>query len=265
MQSARDTVTALRATLAGLAPGAGPMAADPIASGLGALDGPLGGGLARGALHEVYAAQGAGAPAAAVGFGLGLALRAGWGRPLVWVRQDHVSLELGALHGAGLAAFGADPERLVLVRTPDQAGALRATREALRCPGLGAVLVEVWGVSKALDLGASRRLALAAEGSGVTPFMVRLGASPAPSAAATRWSVAAGASSPLEANAPGRPAFVVDLLRHRAGVPGRTWHVEWDSDRASFVEPAPLPRPVVPVPARRAAGARPAPGWRRAG
>ena len=39
---------------------------------------------------------------------------------------------------------------------------LRAGEEAARCPPLGAVIIEPWGAPKALDLVASRRLALAA-------------------------------------------------------------------------------------------------------
>lgn len=265
MHKARDLSSALRAAAVECRPAAGLTAADPIPLGVAGLDAPLGGGLKRAALHEVYPASGGADAAAAGGFGLGLAFRAGGVRPLVWVRQDGVGAELGRLHGAGLAAFGADPDRFVLVRVADQASGLRAAREALRCPALGAVLVEFWGASGALDLTATRRLALGADRSGVTLVMVRLGASPAPSAATTRWSVAAAASRPLEANAPGRPAFSLTLLRHRAGIPGQTWHVEWDCDRASFADSAPLPRFVVPVPACRAAGANGEAGWRLAG
>ena len=266
MPQARDPLSALRAALAGLEPGAGPRAADPVPLGAGSLDAALKGGLKAAALHEVLPERGFRDAVATGGFGLGLALRAaGRERPVVWVRQDFVGVELGRPNGAGLAAFGADPDRLVLVRAADQAGGLRAAREALRCPALGAVLLELWGRSPALDLTATRRLALAAEGSGVAIVLVRLGAEPAPSAATTRWAVASAASRPVEANAPGRPAFAVTLLRHRAGIPGRTWHVEWDCDRVSFVDPAPLPRPVVPVPARREAAAEPGGGWRLAG
>lgn len=267
MQQANEVVSALRTAIARLDSGAGSrMAAEPIPVGVASLDGRLGGGLRRAALHEIYPADGLNDAAASGGFGLGLALRAGGTRPLVWIRQDVVDAEIGRPHGVGLAAFGADPDRLILVRAANQIGGLQAAREALRCPPVGAVLLEFWGASRALDLTATRRLALAAGQSGVTLFTIRLGACPAPSAATTRWSVAAAASIPLEANAPGRPAFAITLLRHRAGLPGRTWHVEWDCDRVSFVDPAPpLSRPVVSVPPRRAAAADHHPGWRLAG
>ncbi|HEY8565438.1 MAG TPA: hypothetical protein VIL65_08060 [Beijerinckiaceae bacterium] len=264
MSQARDGVSALRTALARFDPAADLMATDLVPFGLPSLDEGLGGGVRRGAMHEVYAAESEGHEVASAGFGLGMALRASRGGAFAWIRQDEADAAVGRLHGAGLAAFGANPACLTLVRVADAEGLFRAARDALRCSGLGAVLAEAWGTSRSLDLTASRRLALAASQSGVTLVMVRLGAAPAPSAAMTRWSVAAAASTPLEANAPGRPAFAVTLLRHRAGTPGGTWHLEWDRDRAVFAEPAPLPRPVVSVPARRAAGARDEAAWRRA-
>eukprot|EP01035_Chromulina_nebulosa_P064639 gene64639-88434_t len=57
-------------------------------------------------------------------------------------------------------------------------------------------------------------------------LLLRVAASPAASAAATRWLVQAAPSRPLAANAPGPPAFTVTLLRHRGGAAGNTWHLE---------------------------------------
>jgi protein ImuA len=259
----QETVATLRDAIAGLEQGVSERSARLFRLGPPDLDASLGGGLLIGALHEVYA-RGAADAAAAAGFGLGLALGAAGGRALVWARQDVVDLEAGGLYGEGLAAFGLDPERLLLVRARDPTGTLRAVAEAARCPAVGAALVELWGEPKALDLKASRRLSLAASASGVTVVMIRLGASPAPSAATSRWEIAASASAPLEANAPGRPAFEAVLLRHRAGLATRAWRLEWDRDRASFA-PAPLPRSVVPVPADGPAAAEAGEFWRRAG
>ena len=133
MQQAHDTLSALRTVLAGLDPAASPTTDDLIPTGV-----------------------------ASGGFGLGLALRAAGSRPLVWVQQDSLDGEVGRISGAGLAAFGADPDRLVLVRVADHTGGLRAAREALRCPALGAVLVEFRGASRILDPTATRRLSFAA-------------------------------------------------------------------------------------------------------
>jgi protein ImuA len=227
------------------ADGGGTPAPAPVPFGAPTLDGPLGGGLARAALHEVYAAGGADG-AAATGFAAGVALRAAaGGRQIAWIRQDFLDAEVGRLHPPGLAELGLDPGQVLLVRAKDVQGVLRAGLEATRCAVLGAVLIEPWGESRLLDLTASRRLSLAAKASG----------------AATRWLVRSLPSRALEANAPGYPAFVATLLRHRRGVAGREWCLEWDRDRGCFQDrpvpdAAPVPRPVVPVPARRAAAAR---------
>src|SRR3546814_3600473 len=73
-----------------------------------------------------------------------------------------------------------------------------------------------------------------------------------PSAAQSRWEVQSLASAPLEANAPGGPAMEIELLRHRAGLAGRSWRVGWDRERLCFREPA-LPRAWVPFPFGRPA------------
>ena len=233
MGAAPDTLRALKVQLAALERPAAFDASQIFSFGLATVDDPLGGGLDRAAMHEVFAQSRADAGAAA-GFALGLALRAAGEGRIVWVRQDFADLEAGRLDALGLAQLGLDPARLVLVRAKDGTDVLRAGAEAARCAALGAVLIEPWGAPKVLDLNASRRLSLIAAASRVTTLRVRIAAAPMPSAAASRWSVAALASRPLEANAPGFPAFAISLLRHRAGVPPRQWRVEWDRDDTRF-------------------------------
>ena len=223
---------ALRRQLSALDRGMGPVAHAVAPLGYAPIDAALGGGLARGALHEVFAATAD--AAAATGFALALALRAAGERPILWVRQDFSGVETGELYAPGLAELGLGPRRLILVRVRDGPGVLRAAEEAARCSSLGAVLIEPWGAPRALDLTATRRLALAAEVSGVPLIMLRMAAAPAPSAATTRWEVRAAASSPLEANAPGHPAFAITLARQKAGAGDKTWTVEWDRDRREF-------------------------------
>lgn len=255
-------LAALRNALERLQP-APPRADRLFALGHPGLDAALGGGLARAALHEILASAGLADAAAATGFGLGLALRAAAGRPLAWIRQE-AAPEVGDPYGAGLAAFGADPGRVILVQLADPLAALRAAGEAVRQAALGAVLLELRGDARALDLTATRRLSFAAGQSGVTLLLIRLAAAPRPSAATSRWAVAAAPSRALAANAPGRPAFAACLLRHRAGLPPQSWTLEWECDQARFAEPAPLPRAVVPPAAGRAAGTPGGP-LRRAG
>lgn len=221
------------------------------------MDAALCGGLKRAALHEVYAASG-GDAGAATGFALGLALKAAMGKPLLWAREDMLDIETGHVYAPGLTAFGLSPASLVMVRARDSEDVLKAGEDAVRCGGLGAAIIAPWGSPAKLNLTASRRLALAAAASGVTAVMLRVAAAPSPSAAETRWRVAAAPSRPIDGEAPGRPAFHVSLLRQRGGEAGRSFVVEWDRDRLSFAvaddRTAPLSRFVVPVPAGGAAG-----------
>ena len=77
----------------------------------------------------------------------------------------------------GLLELGGDPRQLVMVKARGSADALSAAGDILACPHVGALLLEVGGEPKCLDLVASRRLVLAAEESGVTAMMLRAGAS----------------------------------------------------------------------------------------
>ena len=229
--------------------------------GIDAVDGALNGGLARGRLHEIYASgaengarDGAehGAPsvakdpdqdrtadaASACGFAAMLAIRACLaGDAIFWLRHERAARLGGVLQAQGLIALGLDPAKIICVMAPDTDALLRAAVDAVRCGGLGAVVVEGWGAMPRLDLTASRRLKLAAETSGVTLLLLRIDAVPVTSAAETRWSVKAAPSSALAANAPGRPAFDIALLRRRAGPAGLATRLEWNRDQLSFQSP----------------------------
>src|SRR6186713_740730 len=166
-----------------------PLDRPPIALGHPQADAVLGGGLRPGALHEVFAGGWS-----AGGFAVLLALLAAGRKPLFWVRPDYEAMEYGAISPNGLAELGGDPQQLILLRTKNAADALCAAGDILACAHVGAVLLEVEGMPKCLDLVASRRLAFAAGESGVTILALRNGAVPAPSAALTRWQVTSAAS-----------------------------------------------------------------------
>ncbi len=248
----------LRQRFDGLAAPAVPRLRDAVTFGLAPIDTWLGGGLVRGALHEVFAASPDDA-ATALGFAAMLAQRAGraGGRQrILWVRHAASDARAGQLYPLGLAALGLNPAHLVLVRAADVLGVLRAAAEAARSTGLAAVLLELWGEAALLDLTASRRLSLAAEETATTVLLLRVAATPVPSAAASRWMVGALPSRPLAANAPGRPALAATLLRHRGGAAVNTWHLEWDHEQRCFrdYDAAAQPGAVVSLPAGRAVG-----------
>ena len=262
MRASPQRLEALRRRLASIEDRA-PSDAGRFTLGIDRLDSALGGGLLRGGLHEVYA-HGAGDSPSAFGFAALLAERTGT-RPVLWVSQVMVAHEAGGLYAPGLAEMGLEPRRLILVRARDPTSLLRAAFEGARCPALAAVVIGVWGRPKVLDLTASRRLSLAAQVSRVSLLVVRAGAEPEPSAAETRWSVQSMPSVALEANAPGRPAFSVRLLRSRSGAAPQSYFVEWDRAARSFVERPPLSGGVVPLPADRPAAAANVAVLRRAG
>jgi protein ImuA len=256
MDESRNKLAALRSRI-GAIEGPKPSPAERFALGPAPLDAQLGGGLPRGRLHELFAAE----PddrAALAGAGLMLAMRIAIGRlgegPLLWLRQDGGVRASGHLYGPGLADLGFDPSRLIEIVAPDEAGLLRAAGDAVRCPDVAAVLIEPWKAARGFDLTVSRRLAVAAEKSGVTVLLLRAEADPAPSAAYSRWRVRSLASAALEAGAPGHPVVEVELLRHRGGLAGLRACLEWNRDEHVFREAA-LPGAGLPLPAGRPAGA----------
>ena len=134
--------------------------------GIAAIDRVLpGGGLARGALHEIVGSGGDeedGALAAAFAAGIVGRLAATADGIVPWC------LKRPDLYGPGLAAQGLDPGRLVLVRAAHDTEILWAMEEGLRAAGVTAAVV---GEIAALPMVAGRRLQLAAERSGVTAFI----------------------------------------------------------------------------------------------
>ena len=220
-------------------------------------DAHLQGGLALGVMHEVFAEAGR-QSAAATGFIAGLAGRTAARRPVVWIRQDFAEVEAGAVSMNGFSELGLDPRLLVTVRAADIDQALRTTADALACDAVGAVVLEVWGEAKQLDLVASRKLTLAAQASGATGLVLRMAAEPRASTAETRWIVRAAHSPPVSRpwSAWGMPLFEAQLVRNRHGPTGR-WIMEWKCDECLFGKPAADSQPVAAAPAYRSHQATP--------
>jgi protein ImuA len=250
MTSARMSMLAtLRGRIERIETPAGADAPNRVMLGHAEADAMLQGGLATAAIHEVFSEGHQ--STTATGFIAGLAARVSAQRPLVWVRQDFCEIESGALSMRGLAELGLDPRCLVTVRAADVESALRTAADALACDALGAVVLEVFGPAKALDLVASRKLTLTAQSSGVTGLVLRTAAEPSPSTAETRWIVRAARSPPATARDDvwGAPCFDAELVRNRHGPTGR-WIMDWKCDECLFSEAAD-PQPLAATPAHR--------------
>jgi protein ImuA len=195
------------------------------ALGIPSIDAALGGGLACGALHEIAAAREI-EIAAATGFALALAGRAGVVAPqILWLTEDMALAENGVPYGPGLDAMGLAPERLITVAAAHERDMLWAMEEALRCHAIAAVIGETR--SRRIDAVATRRLSLAAAGSGALAVLLRATPGEEHSAAATRWIVgAAPGASGLHGLGP--PRVAVRLVRNRHGHLG-SWTLEWNS------------------------------------
>ena len=199
--------------------------AKSLSLGIAAIDEALpGGGISLSALHEA-ASVGADTEhaAAATMFVAGLLARIDG--PVLWV------LRQADLFAPGLAGAGLLPGRVIFAEAGKTV--LAVMEEGLRHPGLCAVVGELSGK---LSLVASRRLQLAAEQAGVMAILLRRSNGfddpvlNEPTAAATRWRVAALPSPPALPDDPdtpglGRARWRLDLTRCRSGEPG-SWITE---------------------------------------
>lgn len=217
-----------------------------LSFGVSVLDGRLGpsGGLSLGALHECLGAS-SGAASALTGFAAALVGRLSTRRDgrVLWISTAAARREGGGLHALGLLCAGCDPGRIVEAAVERPEEALWAFEEGLSCRGTAAVVAEIAGDPDALDLTATRRLALrasrggeGAEGSGrALALLLRAGGTAQSTAASTRWRVAAARSRRSAGFTPGlgRPAFAVELDKNRDGRLGR-FVLEWNPDERRF-------------------------------
>lgn len=180
-------------------------------------------------LHEFGPADPGAEPAA---IGLALSLAALWAdKPgVIWAGEEGVFAEDGAPYPPGLAQFGLDPAKLIIVRAAKRDECLWATEQALSARG-AVVICALGGRGKPLDLKATRRLLLFAERNGAKCLLVRPLADA--SAAWTRWRVAPTVSD-AEPRELGRPAYAIELTRSRAGPAGARFIIEWDAHARRF-------------------------------
>lgn len=208
--------------------------------GIDAIDAVLGGGLARGALHEVAAASEAHVTAMN-GFALGIT----GARKAVWIGHDMAFTESGAPYL--FTGFPLRPEHVLVINVARTRDLLWAMEEALRCRAVTAVIGELR--HQPIDAVAARRLSLAAADHNSLALLLRASPARSTSTAATRWIVEAARSRPLFG--PGSPRWRAQLTRNRHG-PNGEWIVEWSNDERltlASAHPQPLARPAADRPA----------------
>ena len=243
----------------------GPRSRDALPLGIPQIDAVLpGGGLPRARLHEIVAAD---AGAAAIGFSAALlAGLAGGDGSVVWCRRDP-GLHGVSLYGPGVAAFGLDPRRLLLVQARREIEVLWSMEESLRSGAVSTVLGEVTVTVPPI---ASRRLQLAAEIGSVTGLLLRSpGAALAAGSATTRWRVTSAPSSlAITPRGPPLPAgegwgedfrprirWRLELLRCPSAAPAG-WLLDWCDETHRLRVAAELrDRPAISAEARPDRGA----------
>jgi len=220
-----------------------PAADDPQASG----DLPA---LPAGWVHELWAEKPLDMGAAT---GLLLASVPDGDSPVLWITSPMVAREHGLPYGPGLKAVGLDPARLILVRPREQRDTLWTIEEGLKVRGLAAVIGEVGAV----DLKASRRLAITAREHGTKALMLVRSTEVPASAAFSRFQLTAleSAEPRFDAHAPGPARLMAELIKHRGGKRPENYCMEWQhashrfhlvaamADRALASGPAPERRP----------------------
>ena len=153
-------------------------------------------GLPLGCIHEVYDDG----VTAAAGFVAAILTLLPKG-PVIWISDE------AELYLLGLSAFGIGPDDLLLVQAKNARDRLWVMEQALRWPGLKAVVAEL----SSFDLNATRRLQLAAESSGVTGFIIAQQEQGLTSGM-TRWHVTPAPSCESET-----ACWHIDLSRCRSG------------------------------------------------
>jgi protein ImuA len=124
------------------------------------------------------------------------------------------------LFAPALAQAGLPPDRVIYVEAGDDKTLLACFEEGLRHGGLGAVVGEI----AHLTMTASRRLQLAAEGSGTIGITLRRWRRQTeatdfgqPTAALTRWRISVMPSPALPMPGVARHRWLAELIRCRAG------------------------------------------------
>lgn len=222
-----------------------PSSAQTLTTGAASLDAALGGGLPLGALTEIHGRQTRDAGAVA-GFTLALCARTRKAdsreSPLLWITCSEVIAEAGRPYAPGLIhRFGFSASSILLADIHRLEDALWVAEEAASLSGFSAVILEIRGHSRKLDLTATRRLHRRAQNAARPFFLLRQAGLPEPTAAPVRLIVSpapAGERRVLSrflTGSIGPPAFLTEIGRSRSAIPAKAV-LEWNRNECAFHE-----------------------------
>lgn len=189
-------------------------------------------GLGAQGLHEVV--EGAyGDRVVATAFAL-TAFQPATSGALLWISQASTWRDMGRLAETALREMTRGKTYRLNLITQQASGALWAAEEGVISGAISHVIAEV----DAADFTATRRLTLASGRHGVPVTLLLPHGREGATAAATRWRIAARASTPnpYDARAPGRARWGASLERCRIApsAAGRTFDLEWNDETLSL-------------------------------
>jgi protein ImuA len=233
----------------------------PLPTGVTVLDEALEGGIPRDAMTEIrsLSLRDAGA---ATGFALALASRLGEGEKnvsaghetVLWIGDTVASTEAGLPYAIGLRDFGLEPQGFLHAAPRKLDEALWLAEAALSSAVFAVVILEVRGNPARFGLTESRRLSLRAKAAGRPLFLLRQGGEEEASSAVFRLSVepaSAGArflpDGSMLGGSIGYPSFRLTLEKSRNPAP-LSLVLEWNAHDRQFSSihdrqrPAPIER-----------------------
>ncbi|RYY37738.1 MAG: Error-prone repair protein ImuA [Sphingobacteriaceae bacterium] len=230
MEYKQQVITQLRQDLLKWEGYKAPALGQPNLLGLGPLEGVFPNGVfPKSSVHEMVCASSEQAAASGGLISGILSLLMQRNGVCVWIGRDR------RLFAPSLSSFGVEPHQVIFISLMNDKDTLWVMEEALKCPGLTAVICEL----RDMNFKQSRRFQLAVEHSRVTGFVLRnASAKLGSTACAARWSVKPLPSAVM-GNLPGIGHFrwQVDLLKVRNGKTG-SWILEWhDGHFVPVIEP----------------------------
>ena len=216
-----------------------------LRTGVKRLDAALGGGLPYAGLTEIHCRETRDGGAAA-GFTLALARLAGKGQtamaPLLWIGVADIFHEAGAPYAPGvLQRFGLSADSLLFSEVHKLEDALWVVEEAAGLTSLSAVILEIRGHARKLDLTATRRLHRRTQAAERPLYLMRQAAECEPTAAPVRLVVSPAPAAERRmlsgtlAGSIGPPAFTVNIAKSRLAIPAQ-FTLEWNADERAFHE-----------------------------